>query len=200
MNIFKPRESSFDTNYLNRISANIEYIRSTESTIIKVYNDKQKFDWDLYIILYCQESKIDIIPEVKKIKYNNDETSIEFYMKNLCSLKCFLMTEHISKSHLLINELVSFIRYLKTIKIQTNNLSIDTLFIDKENFKFYLLDTINITFGDYLDTGIQMLNISIEDSAVNKELKSYFRKQLGITNNKMLFENVLSDIIDSYNT
>ncbi len=197
-NIFKPK-NYINTGNLKRISLDIEYILTNEKTLIKSYKSKEKFDWDLYIILYCSEKlEYNIIPKVLNVVYKDEEKKIEMDISRLYSLEEFFLIESISQCHLLINELVSFIKFLKINKIQVNNMSMKTIFIDKEEFRFYLIDTSNITFGDYLNTGVQMLNIDIEESNIKKEIKTYFRNQLGLYGNVQIFENIVSDIISLY--
>jgi hypothetical protein len=215
INIFKPKNSK-EYQGINSVSKGIEYTKTTKDTLIKTYYDKSKFDWDLYVILRMETRDLPVIPTVIDIKYHDDlcisptesvfsgisnisfKASIELDVKNLVSLKNSLEKSGNISYHLIINELISFIRYLKKEQIQVNNLSIDTLFINKETCNFYIVDTVSLTTGDNLDTGIQMLNTSIQESDLKSSIKNYFREQLGIFGQTTITENTLSDIIKMY--
>jgi hypothetical protein len=119
------------------------YQMNENRKLIKYFNNYNLYKWELYV--YNRLLQHGIVPIF--INYGNsltnmnsiaiDTSDIITFRKALCALKEV-------DQRILINELFSFINKLKDIGIFHNNLTIDSLYVNIDTFKFYIIEFTNM--------------------------------------------------------
>lgn len=200
-NIFKSFGKKKDyLSYLNLLYNDMFYEKTKDGTIMKMFFDNHKFDWELYIMLTLETLNLDIVPKVLDIDYNKTGSFIEFDTKNLTPLREVFENSG-TNFHLIINELLSFIRRIRIKKVLIGNLHIDSMYINLQTMKFYILDLSNTTFTDSTatDINLQSLYISLRETEVKDKVIKYFDQEMELFNNKLSKHSYTSNLIDLYN-
>lgn len=200
-NIFKSfgKRNDYICN-LNKLYKDIHYKRRC-NTVTKTFLSKETFDWELYIIYVLHKMELNIHPEVKNIDYYDRVSHIEYDCTNLKSLREIFETSGCN-FHYIINELLSFLRIVRNKKVLIGNLHIDSIYMDTNTMKFYIMDLANTTFSNnnYIDISLQSLYISLHDACVKDKIIKYFEKEMDVYNKDALSKSSYTDsIIDLYN-
>lgn len=177
--------------YLNNLHNDIHY-KLHNNNIQKIFLLKKTFDWEMYILIMLKKLNLDITPNIIHINYKNDNdnnninnfSNITYETHNLISLRKLFETKN--NFHYIINELISFLKTFKNKNILIGNLHIDTIYVNKNLMKFYLLDISNTIFiknsVSDKDLDIQSLYMSLYDNTYNKRINhqiiNYFNKQM----------------------
>ncbi len=200
-NIFKSFGKKKDyLSYLNLLYNDMFYEKTKNGTIMKMFFDNHKFDWELYIMLTLETLNLNIVPQVLDIDYNKTGSFIEFDTKNLTPLREVFENSG-ANFHLIINELLSFIRQIRIKKVIIGNLHIDSMYINLQTMKFYILDLSNTTFTDSCETDInlQSLYISLRETEIKDKVIKYFDQEMELFNNKLSKHSYTTNLIDLYN-
>jgi hypothetical protein len=185
-NIFRNLNKKINyISYLNLLYTDIYYEKTNNDTIIKVFFNKNTFDWELYIILTLESIGLEIFPKILNVSYNTT-SSIEFDVKNLIPLRKLFKNNNYNV-HLIINELISFIRNIQLKKIIINNLHIDSIYVNLNIMKFYILDLSNTSLTDstLIDTNLQSLYISLHEANVNDKVIKYLNQEMVLFNKNL---------------
>lgn len=172
--------------YLNLLHTDIHYDKIDDNTLLKVFFNKNIFDWELYIILTLESIGLNICPMILNVNYNTT-SSIEFDTTNLTPLrKLFENNNH--NIHLIINELLSFLRHIQVKKIIINNLHLDCIYVNFNSMKFYILDLSNTTFTEstLININLQSLYNSLQQANIHKSVIKYFDQEMVLFNKQSI--------------
>lgn len=198
-NIFRMGKKKDYLSYLNLLYSDMFYEKSKDNTVLKMFFDNHKFDWELYIIFTLEQMGLNIFPKVIDINYNKSGSYIEFDTKNLTPLR-EVFENSSANFHLIINELLSFVRYIRIKKVMIPNLHIDSLYIDMSKMKLYVLDLSNTVFADTTatDINLQSLYISMRETEVKDKVIKYFDQEMELFNNNLSKYSYTSSLLDLY--
>jgi hypothetical protein len=197
-NIFRIGKKKNYLSYLNLLYKDMFYEKTKYCNIKKIFFDNHKFDWELYIMVTLDTIGLDIYPQILDINYSKSESQIYFDTKDLTPLRK-VFENNGANFHLLINELLSFIRNIRMKKVMIGNLHIDSIYINLSTMKFYILDLSNTTFTDTtdLDINLQSLYISLRETEIKDKVIKYLDKEMELFNNtlsKYTFTNNLMEL------
>jgi hypothetical protein len=176
------------------------YEKSKSGNITKMFFDNHKFDWELYIMLTLDNMGLDIYPTVLNVDYTKSGSYIEFDTANLTPLREVFEKSNLN-FHLIINELLSFIRYIRMKKVIIGNLHIDSMHINLSTMKFYILDLSSTTFTDTActDLNLQSLYISLREAEeVKDKVIKYFDQEMELFNKNLSKYSYTSSLLDLY--
>jgi hypothetical protein len=198
-NIFRMGRKKEYLSYLNLLYSDMYYEKSKNNTITKIFFDNHKFDWELYIMLTLDKMGLDIYPKVLDVNYTKTGSSIEFDTKDLTPLREVFENSG-ANFHLIINELLSFIRYIRVKKVLIGNLHIDSLYINLSTMRLYVLDLSNTTFIDTTSTDInlQSLYISMRETEIKDKVIKYFDQEMELFNNNLSKYSYTNSLLDLY--
>lgn len=193
-NIFKSSAKKNSMRYLNKLVNEDVFYEIHNNNITKIFFTKNKFDWEIYVSLILDKLDLDIIPEIININYG-EVSCINYNTSNLVSLRNLF--ESNNNFHYIINELLSFLKSIKNKNVLIGNLHIDTIYVNKETMKFYILDISNTIFTELnRELDMQSLYISLYDTKIQNKIIKYFDEQMMNLNiSKYSFTH---DIIDAY--
>lgn len=200
-NIFKSFGKKKDyLSYLNLLYNEMYYETTKDGTVMKMFFDNHKFDWELYIMVNLELLNLNIVPKVLDIDYNKTGSFIEFDTKNLTPLRKVFENSS-TNFHLIINELLSFIRRIRIKKVLIGNLHIDSMYIDLTTMKFYILDLSNTTFADSTatDINLQSLYISLRETEVKDKVIKYFDQEMKLFNKTLSKHSYTNSLLELYN-
>jgi hypothetical protein len=138
---------------LNKNNSDIHYENNDNCTLIKTFLNRRLFDIELYMTIILNEVKIDIIPEILKIKEN-----IIYYDISDCKSLNEILKTNVNKN-LLFKELLLFIQKIQNYKLNVN-LNINNIFvkIDKnKQIKFFLINVSNANFNTTLKSNTDFI-------------------------------------------
>lgn len=144
--------------------------------ICKKFFDKASFDIELYNIILLKSKKIGILPEIIHIENN----LIEYNYNNIKILKDVLNDKN-TNFHLLINELLSFFKYLQTKKIIIGNVNINNIYVNItfDTFKIFIIDITCVKFNQLLNnTDLDALYINLLKNNIPRQVMDYLDNQL----------------------
>jgi hypothetical protein len=199
-NIFKMGKKKDYLSYLNLLYTDVFYEKSKSGNITKMFFDNHKFDWELYIMLTLDNMGLDIYPTVLNVDYTKSGSYIEFDTANLTPLREVFEKSNLN-FHLIINELLSFIRYIRMKKVIIGNLHIDSMHINLSTMKFYILDLSSTTFADTActDLNLQSLYISLREAEeVKDKVIKYFDQEMELFNKNLSKYSYTSSLLDLY--
>lgn len=198
-NIFRFGKTKDYLNFLNLLYTDMTYTKTRNNNIVKTFFDNHKFDWELYIILMLDTIKLNIYPKILDIKYSKSNSSIEFETKDLTPLR-EVFENNGANFHLIINELLSFIRYIRMKKVVIGNLHIDSIYIDLSTMKLYILDLSNTTFSNTtsIDVNLQSLYISLRETDVKDKVIKYFDQEMELFSDNLSKFSFTNNIINLY--
>lgn len=198
-NIFRMGKRKDYLSYLNLLYTDMYYEKTKDNNVLKMFFDNHKFDWELYIMLTLDSIGLDIYPKVLDINYSKSGSSIEFDTKHLTPLRQVFENSS-ANFHLIINELLSFIRYIRVKKVLIGNLHIDSIYINLSTMKMYVLDLSNTTFTDSsaTDLNLQSLYISLRETEVKDKVIKYFDKEMELFNNSLSKYSYTTNLLDLY--
>lgn len=198
-NIFRMGKKKDYLSYLNLLYTDMYYEKSKNNTVTKMFFDNHKFDWELYIILTLESIDLNIFPKILDVNYSKTGSYIEFDTTNLTPLRQVFENSS-ANFHLIINELLSFIRHIRIKKVLIGNLHIDSMYIDLSTMKLYILDLSNTTFTDTTSTDInlQSLYISMRETEIKDKVIKYFDQEMDLFNNKLSKYSYTSSLLDLY--
>lgn len=218
MDAFKKRESSTDSSSeysnifksfgkrrrdyisnLNKLYKDI-YYEKVGDKICKNFLNRDKFDWELYVLLTLHQLDLEITPAIKNIEEHTSISVIEYDSNNIKSLREVFENSGYN-FHYIINELLAFIRNIRNKKVIIGNLHLDSIYVNTDTMKFYILDLSNTAFSnlDDVDISLQSLYISFHDANVKNKIIKYFEKEMDVYNKEALSKCKYTDnIIDLY--
>lgn len=198
-NIFRFGKTKDYLNFLNLLYTDMTYTKTRNNNIVKTFVDNHKFDWELYIILMLDTIKLNIYPKILDIKYSKSNSSIEFETKHLTPLR-EVFENNGANFHLIINELLSFIRYIRMKKVVIGNLHIDSIYIDLSTMKLYILDLSNTTFSNItsIDVNLQSLYISLRETDVKDKVIKYFDQEMKLYSDNLSKYSYTNNLLDLY--
>jgi hypothetical protein len=198
-NIFRMGKNKDYLGYLNLLYTNIYYEKSNNGNITKMFLDNHKFDWELYIMITLDTMGLDIYPKILNVDYNKSGSFIEFDTKELTPLR-EVFENNSANFHLIINELLSFMRYIQMNKILIGNMHIDSLFINLTTMRLYILDLSNTTFTDKttIDINLQSLYISLRETDIKDKVVKYFDQEMELFNNTLSKYSFTNSLLDLY--
>lgn len=182
------------------------YEHAKSGTIKKNFYNKKKFDIELYTILTLETMNIDIFPKPLDINYQNSEEQDKFHAyiifdtKEMVPLRKVLETFG-TKFHLLINELLSFLQYLKLKNIVIGNLHIDSIYVNLKTMQFYILDLKCVILSDSKNVNInlQSLYISLCETDINPSIIKYVDNEIQQFNKNLSKYSYTNSILELYN-
>lgn len=200
-NIFKSfgKRRDYISN-LNKLYRDIYYEKAGDK-ISKTFLNRDKFDWELYILVILHKLDLDITPQIKNIEHHERVSVIDYECNNIKSLR--EVFENSGNFHYIINELLAFIRNIRNKKVIIGNLHLDSIYVNTDTMKFYILDLSNTTFSeqDDVDISLQSLYISFHDANVKNKIIKYFEKEMDVYNKEALSKSNYTDsIIELYNS
>lgn len=184
---------------LNKLYKDIYYEKIGDK-ICKNFLNRDKFDWELYILVTLHQLDLEITPHIKNIEHHNTISIIEYECDNLKSLREVFENSGYN-FHYIINELLAFIRNIRNKKVIIGNLHLDSIYVNLDTMKFYILDLSNTTLSDLddVDISLQSLYISFHDANVKSKVIKYFEKEMDVYNKEALSKSNYTDtIIDLY--
>jgi hypothetical protein len=192
--------------FLNTQYNDIIYEHAKSGTIKKNFFNKKKFDIELYTILTLENMNLDIFPKPldinyqKSIEQDNFHAYIIFDTKEMVPLRKVLETFG-TKFHLLINELLSFLQYLKLKNIVIGNLHIDSIYINLKTMHFYILDLKCVILLDSKNTNInlQSLYISLCETDINPSIIKYVDNEIQQFNKNLSKYSYTNSLLELYN-
>jgi hypothetical protein len=198
-NIFRIGKKKDYLSFLNLLYTNMYYEKSKDGNITKLFFDNHKFDWELYIMVTLDTMGLDIYPKILNVNYTKYGSHIEFDTKGLTSLR-EVFEKSCANFHLIINELLSFIRYIRVKKVLIGNIHIDSLYINLTTMKIYVLDLSNTTFTytTATDLNLQSLYISLRETDVKDKVVKYFDKEMELFNNSLSKYSYTRSLLDLY--
>jgi hypothetical protein len=198
-NIFRSFSKKDYLGYLNLLYTDMYYEKSKDGIITKLFFDNHKFDWELYIILTLESIDLNIVPNILNVDYNKTGSYIEFDTKDLKPLREVFENSG-ANFHLVINELLSFLRRIRIKKVIIGNLHIDSIYINLQTMRFYILDLSNTTFTDSTatDINLQSLYISLRETEVKDKVIKYFDQEMQLFNDKLSKYSYTSNLLDLY--
>ena len=204
-NVFKNNEHEHEhkeyLDNLNSLYTNIYYELDTEKgCVIKNFFKKELFDWELFIILMIEKAELRIIPEITNINYDNGVSFIEYNTIGLCSIRDIFENKEDINFHLMINELLVFIKKIRMKNIIIGNLHIDSIYVNLDKMEFFILDLSNTYFKKLGETtlDLQSLYISMNDLDMDKNVLNYFNKELNRLDKQVSKYSYISELINSY--
>lgn len=198
-NIFRSFGKKDYISYLNLLCTDMYYEKSKDGNITKLFFDNHKFDWELYIILTLESLNLDIVPKVLNVDYNKTGSYIEFDTKELKPLREVFESSG-ANFHLIINELLSFLRRIRMKQVIIGNLHIDSIYVNLQTMRFYILDLSNTTFTDSsaTDINLQSLYISLRETEVKDKVIKYFDQEMQLFNNTLSKYSYTNNLLDLY--
>lgn len=198
-NIFRMGKKKDYLSFLNILYTDMYYEKSNDGNITKLFFDNHKFDWELYIMITLDTMGLDIYPKILNVDYTKSGSQIEFDTNGLTSLR-EVFEKSSANFHLIINELLSFIRYIRVNKVLIGNMHIDSLYINLTTMKMYVLDLSNTTFTDTTatDLNLQSLYISLRETKVKDKVVKYFDKEMELFNNSLSKYSYTSSLLQLY--
>lgn len=198
-NIFRMNKKKNYLSFLNHLYTDMYYEKSSCGNIKKTFFDNHKFDWELYIMVTLDTMGLDIYPKILNVDYTKSGSHIEFDTKGLTPLR-EVFEKSSANFHLIINELLSFIRYIRVKKVLIGNMHIDSLYINLTTMKIYILDLSNTTFTDTTatDLDLQSLYISLRETDVKDKVVKYFDKEMELFNNSLSKYSYTNSLLDLY--
>ena len=192
--------------FLNTQYNDIVYENAKSGTIKKNFYNKKKFDIELYTILTLENMNLDIFPipldinYQKSIEQDNFHAYIIFDTKEMVPLRKVLETFG-TKFHLLINELLSFLQYLKLKNIVIGNLHIDSIYVNLKTMQFYILDLKCVILSDSKNVNInlQSLYISLCETDVNPSIIKYVDNEIQQFNKNLSKYSYTNSLLELYN-
>lgn len=194
--------------FLNIPYNDIYYEHAKSGTIKKNFYNKNKFDIEMYTLLTLDTMNINIFPTPLDINYNQQESIKEekfhayiiFDTKELVPVRKVFETFG-SKFHLLINELLSFLQYIKLKNIIIGNLHIDSLYINLKTMQFYILDLTTVIFSDSKNVNInlQSLYISLCETDINPAVIKYVDNEIQQFNKNLSKYSYTNSLLELYN-
>jgi hypothetical protein len=199
-NIFRMGKKKDYLSYLNLLYTDVYYEKLKSGNIRKMFFDNHKFDWELYIMLTVDSMGLDIYPTVLNVDYNKSGSHIEFDTTSLTPLREVFEKNNIN-FHLIINELLSFIRHIRMKKVIIGNLHIDSIYINLSTMKIYILDLSNTTFTDIActDINLQSLYISLREAEeVKDKVIKYFDQEMDLFNKNLSKYSYINSLLNLY--
>lgn len=187
--------------HLNKLYKDV-YYEKVGDKICKNFLNRDKFDWELYILVTLYQLDLEITPPIKNIEHHKSLSVIEYECNNIKSLREVFENSGYN-FHYIINELLSFIRNIRNKKVLIGNLHLDSIYVNTESMKFYIIDLTHTTFSDVdnVDISLQSLYISFHDSNVKNKIIKYFEQEMDVYNKEALSKSNYTDsIIDLYNS
>jgi hypothetical protein len=198
-NIFRSDKKKDYLSFLNILYTDMYYEKSNGGNITKTFFDNHKFDWESYIMITLDTMGLDIYPKILNVDYTKSGYYIEFDTKGLTPLR-EVFEKSSANFHLIINELLSFIRYIRVKKVLIGNMHIDSLYINLNTMKIYVLDLSNTTFTytTATDLNLQSLYISLRETDVKNKVIKYFDKEMELFDNSLSKYSYTSSLLDLY--
>lgn len=198
-NIFRMGKKKDYLSFLNILYTDAYYEKSKDGNITKLFFDNHKFDWELYIMITLDTMGLDIYPKILNVDYNKSGSCIEFDTKELTPLR-EVFENSSANFHLIINELLSFMRYIRMKKVLIGNMHIDSIYINLTTMRLYILDLSNTTFTDKttVDINLQSLYISLRETEVKDKVVKYFDKEMELFNNTLSKYSFTNSLLDLY--
>ena len=113
---------------------------------IKIH--KSIFDKELSNIYELYKHNINIIPPISKINEYKTSYEIIYNFYNIQLFKTYLQN-NTNNIHFIINQFISFLKYLQKSNIIIYNLNINSIYLDINTFNFYIIDFFNIQFSSF---------------------------------------------------
>lgn len=191
--------------FLNTPYNDIYYEHAKSATIKKNFYNKNKFDIEMYTLLTLDTMNINISPTPLDINYKSTKEEkfhayIIFDTKDMVPLRKVFETFG-SKFHLLINELLSFLQYIKLKNIVIGNLHIDSIYVNLKTMQFYILDLTTVILSDSKNTNInlQSLYISLRETDINPSVIKYVDNEIQQFNKNLSKYSYTNSLLELYN-
>jgi len=186
-------------NYLNLLCRDMYYEKTDENIIFKIFFNNNKFDWELYIIFTLEAIQLKIYPDIININYSKMGSYIEFNITDLRPLR-EIFENNSYNFHLIINELLSFLRQIRLKGVVIGNLHIDSIYINTSKMRFYILDLSNTTFTDSSssDLHLQSLYLSLHETNIKEKVIRYFDQEVMLSNDDVSKYSYTNSLLELY--
>lgn len=157
--------------------------------VTKEFSSSQHFDWELHVF---NTFKSLFLPEIANIMTNK----ITYKTNNCVSLRTLLNSK--AYTHLILHELISFVKHMNKAGLVHGNLHIDNVFFNIKKSKFFVIDFSNayVTFQDTTpnyDRPLQFALEHVDFITLYQSLQLYFEEQHD-TNTKTYFDNLVAQM------